>query len=258
MDPFGGVALGAMDAMNLGLVWVGCELEPKFHALAERNIAKWQRFHPEAKARIIQGDSRRLCELVGPVLADCVSCRHGGYGESEGNLSGLPAGSVADCVVGSPPFEASLQDSSGSKASLGIKSDGSRRGGALTERYGTTPGNIGEIQGQTFWAAARDIVSACFAILRPGGHAVWVVKNFVRAGRIVDFVGDWRRLCEACGFEFVEEIHASLVKEKSHPGLFGEPVVKKKFRASFFRRLHQKKYPHLAIDYEVVLVLRKP
>ena len=83
------------------------------------------------------------------------------------------------------------------------------------------------------------------------------MKAFVRDKAIVDFPGQWLQLCLACGFTLVEEIHASLLKETRHPSLFGGEIVKTKKRAGFFRRLHEKKYPDLAIDYEVVLVVRK-
>src|SRR5262245_66648309 len=43
VDPFGGVALGALDAMAQGLHWVGCELEEKFHKLGCANIAQWNK-----------------------------------------------------------------------------------------------------------------------------------------------------------------------------------------------------------------------
>lgn len=359
VDPFGGVALGALDAMEMGYAWVGCELEARFVALGEQNLAKWRPFHPGATAVLVQGDSRELrrdvgeaaCVVGSPPYAETLrgdgsqaetaeesrakrrteggslgqSCRTSGYG-GEGNLGNLKAGSV-EAVIGSPPFADSDQpcasqtrakkdyhaftrgdgtkrdhqmQSAGNLASLpagsveaacdavvgsppfdkqmnagGCKGDppnNVRRKWAIAhgrnpdapnnqqyyQNYGDTPGNIGNATGQTFWEAARLIVAETFAILRPGGIAVWVCKSFVRASKIVDFPGDWRRLCESCGFDLVEEVHASLVKTDEHPGLFGEPVVKKKARKSFFRRLHEAKRPDLAIDYEVVLFLRKP
>ena len=85
-----------------------------------------------------------------------------------------------------------------------------------------------------------------------------MVKNFVRNGKIVPFCNQWRQLAEHVGFQHVKTVHASLVKRDEHPGLFGEAVVKQKKRVSFFRRLHEKKRPDLAIDYEVVLFVRKP
>ena len=88
-----------------------------------------------------------------------------------------------------------------------------------------------------------------------GGMAIWVVKAFVRKGRIVDFPGDWRRLCESQGFVTVCEHHAMLVKETKHNGLF-EEITETKERKSFFRRLAEKKGSP-KIDYEVVLCSEK-
>ena len=89
-----------------------------------------------------------------------------------------------------------------------------------------------------------------------GGVAIFVVKSFVRKGKIVDFPGDWRRLCEAQGFQTVHEHHAMLVKETRKPSLFGHEIVEKKERKSFFRRLAESKGSP-AIDYETVLCMKK-
>lgn len=43
IDPFGGVALGALEAMVNGCFWVGCELEEKFVKLGNENIALWNK-----------------------------------------------------------------------------------------------------------------------------------------------------------------------------------------------------------------------
>ena len=59
LDPFGGVALGALDAIRIGLIWVGVELEEKFVKLGEQNIEFWKTMGI-GTARIIQGDSRYL------------------------------------------------------------------------------------------------------------------------------------------------------------------------------------------------------
>ena len=187
------------------------------------------------------------------------------YSTADGKLGSMPPGDVADAIVSSPPYEGrgtgnASEYTDEEKARRDASRDIMRckAGKASEVRYGTSDGQLGDVTGETFWSAAHAIVTQCYHILRPGGIAIWVVKAFVRNAAIVDFPGDWLRLCEACGFTFIEEIHASLVKEDSHPGLFGEPVVKRTERKGFFRRLHQKKYPHLAIDWEVVLVVRKP
>ena len=97
IDPFGGVALGGLDAMTFGLHWTGCELEPRFVELGNRNIDKWQRDLAMLNgtlgtARLIQGDSRRLLEVVGGGMGAAVSRppyetdQMGGGGEKHGTV----------------------------------------------------------------------------------------------------------------------------------------------------------------------------
>ena len=168
------------------------------------------------------------------------------YGDSEGNLGNLKSGDV-DCVISSPPWETSLAENTNQTK---IKH------GGVGKIYGKSEGNIGNDKGDTFWQAAKEIVEQCHQILKPGGHAIWVVKSFVRKGKIVDFPGDWQRLCESVGFKTVCIHHAMLVKETKHQTLFGDTEIKRKERKSFFRRLAESKGSP-RIDFEVVLCMEK-
>lgn len=210
-----------------------------------------------------------------------------GYGTDPGNLGNLPAGDVADAIVSSPPFM-SQSNRGAADPTFAHKFNGEQRysdespvdprktvGGdrnsdavkAEREQRARDIANLGEIvvdsgatglqHTETFWSAAREIVQQCFQILRPGGVAIWVCKDFVRKGQRVPFSADWQRLCIACGFEPVEWIKASLVKEQRHPGLFGDEIVERTERKGFFRRLAEKKGSP-KIDEEDVLILRKP
>ena len=182
-----------------------------------------------------------------------------------GNLETLTLGDVADAVVSSPPYEGSLADG----GDVGIKWEKARRettgggehqapGGSVHARYPSgTNGQIGNVTGETFWSAAKQIVEEAFAILKPGGVAVWVVKAFVRDKAIVDFPGDWRRLCEHVGFETTQEVHAMLVAETTHGHLFDGEVTTRRERKSFFRRLAEKKGSP-RIDWETVYFMVKP
>lgn len=87
LDPFGGVALGALDCMRYGMHWTGVELEGRFQALGTKNIALWNEtysahFPNWGSARLLQGDSRHLLDLI----------------------------DQADGVVSSPPFAESNPD----------------------------------------------------------------------------------------------------------------------------------------------------
>ena len=192
-------------------------------------------------------------------------------GQTSGNLGNLKSGDV-DCVISSPPWEkqeGSMQSKKFKEGSAKMLSDRQAEGltgghyatpaarkramdKANKQTYGDSEGQLGQEQGDTFWAAAKTILEQCFRILKPGGHAIWVVKSFVRKGKIVDFPGDWQRLCESVGFKTVCVHHAMLVKETSHKTLFGHTETKRIERKSFFRRLTESKGSP-RIDYEVVL-----
>lgn len=186
------------------------------------------------------------------------------YGTAAGQLARMALGDVA-AVVSSPPYEHCLDDRG--RDSVKTEARKERFNVAHPEmaahiqkpvvNYAGSEGNIGTEHGETFWSAARDIVAESFAILKPGGVAVWVVKSFVRNKQIVDFPGDWRRLCEHVGFVTTLEVHASLVSETTHGDLFDGSTIKRRERKSFFRRLAESKGSP-RIDFETVLFMRKP
>lgn len=172
-----------------------------------------------------------------------------------GNLETLQLGEVA-AVVSSPPYEGSLHESED-----GIdwqKAKNGNDGGGQTKGQSAAASVVGSSRDtETFWTAAHQVVRESFAILKPGGVAVWVVKAFVRDKKLVDFPGDWRKLCEHVGFETIRECHASLVAEETVTDLFGPDRVKRRERKSFFRRLAEKKGSP-RIDFECVYFMRRP
>lgn len=293
VDPFGGVALGALEAMRRGLHWRGVELEQRFVDLGNANIAAWNAtYGPHlplwGTASLVQGDSRELASVIaaaggcvssppyeGAVVKDRSSHLESARIESKG-LSGAPFGMTrgelafesygstpgnlgnlragdVEAVVSSPPFQ---DQNACNDPSYHVGRSGG--GGPLYGDYGSTPGNVGNESGDTFWSAARTIVEQTHTVLAPGAHAAWVVKAFVRGGEIVDFPDQWRRLCEACGFTTVETVRAWLVEDRgAQYDLMGELHERQVQRKSFFRRLAEKNGSP-AIDYEVVLFVEKP
>ncbi len=176
-----------------------------------------------------------------------------GYGQTKGNLGNLKAGDV-DVILSSPPYEASIHGSGADAARKRIEegrykgqrpdvwiSKGNIAGSTYGDGYGAEAGNLGNDKGPTFWQAAKEIVQQCYQILRPGGHAIWVCKDFVRKGKRVPFSNDWQRLCESVGFKTIHRHKAMLVKETKYESLFGHDIVKKTERKSFFRRLAEAK-----------------
>lgn len=197
-------------------------------------------------------------------------------GETTGNLGSLPTGDPNieirhTVAISSPPYENSISGetidsssrrrlarASGKSNTENVSPIDSEKAGLRTQTYGITDGNMGNEAGENFWSAARVIVEQVYENLKPGGHSVWVVKDYVRSWEVVPFCDQWRRLCEAVGFVTLHEHHAELNRHKgTHYTLDGGKHVEIKSSKGFFRRLREAKGSP-AIDFEVVFCMVKP
>ncbi len=181
------------------------------------------------------------------------------YGATEGQLESLKDEGFTnafDAALSSPPYEDNATRTNGTQGK------GTYAGTDLSQGLNRLKDDYADMaslgHGDTFWSASKTIVSQVHQLLKPGGFAFFVVKNFVRKKAVVNFVGQWQQLCEACGFETLYEIRAWQVDEHgTQQGMEGKHKKLVTSRKSFFRRLHESHYPETAIDYEVVLVMRK-
>ncbi len=183
------------------------------------------------------------------------------YGESAGQLARMGKGDVANVMITSPPFLGAHGGVATDDEPRQRMEDGRLpKTGMMTQtNYGETLGQLGSMKSDdTFWSASDAILRECFALLKPNAHAAFIVKSFVRSGKIVNFPADWRRLCEHIGFETLTEIHAMQVQKETHTNLFAEEVTTKKEKKGFFRRIHEARHPETAINFEVVYIMRKP
>lgn len=188
----------------------------------------WDRFHSNGRAPRWEKDIQRTAE----------------YGSTDGQLSAMSSNNF-DASISSPPYD---------ETRVGKESGQEHCGHG--DQYGETEGQIGG--SNDFWMAARAIVEQVYQCLEPGGHAVWVVKDYVKNKQVVPFCDQWRQLCEAVGFISVHEHHAMLVHEKgTQLTLDGGMVTKKSESKSFFRRLAESKGSP-RIDWEVVFCMMKP
>lgn len=198
------------------------------------------------------------------------------YGESAAQLSRLPEGRAPQAAIASPPFEngcegvmrankfkdpvkfAEQQRHKGHGSSLQAKIAAMKRD-EQRATYGSTDGNLGNDSGDTFWGASRQILTELFAVLKPGAHTIWILGNFVRKGRVVEFDKQWEALCVEVGFIPVCRHIAHKTEHHGTQALLdgGEHRITTS-KISFFRRLSIKRDPSTAITSETVLCLRKP
>jgi hypothetical protein len=288
LDPFAGIGTGGIIAASHSIGWLGVELEPKFVTLASRNFDlhrhTWQQFG-DPLPHILQGDSRYLAQIIqdqahavlsSPPYSDervsefrnftsrfgdtknASKIRQADYGTTPGQFGAMPQGSL-DAAVSSPPYERGIGEGCTYRDAEKMARENQRP--ILQEKrtglasYGMSNGQLGQVQGATFWSAARLILLQCHAVLKPSAITAWVVKDFVRNKTRQNFTSQWTQLLEATGFIPFLEVHASLVKTTRHKAFFGDQV-KTRERKSFFRRLAEKKGSPV-IDHESILFARK-
>lgn len=256
-----GCAPGQLGSMPAGDFDAAVSSPPYAESMdSERNGIDWTKVKKDYPGRVMHEDRIAMSE------------RHHTerrYGDTNGQLRAMPSGDFS-ASVSSPPYEGQMVGHGNEKESdidrryagflqtSGERlTEGRARGiKAMVEGYGSVDdASLGNSSGDDFWSAARLIVEQTYQVLRPGGHAIWVVKSFVRNKQIVDFPSQWRQLCEACGFVTLHEHHAMLVSQVAQLTLEG--TRKYKERKSFFRRLAESKGSP-KIDFEVVLCMAKP
>lgn len=178
----------------------------------------------------------------------------GRYGDTDGQLGNLSEGSLFDCTLTSPPFESVTSD----RPSESIVASGLKMGASsMGDGYGTSEGQTGAMSGETFWGASKMILEGLHSALRENGYAAFVVKSYVKNGKIEDFPRKWALLCEASGFEVVEWIRAWVTENRGvQYDLWGNRIEKVVERKSFFRKLAEANGSP-RIDYEEVVIVRR-
>ena len=153
------------------------------------------------------------------------------YGHSPGQLGSMKEGKF-EMVVLSPPYDEGLGHGMRKVRPIDVKKKLHMSGGILS--YGESEGQLAG--DNTFWPASREILQQCFDLLKSGGHAIWVCKDYVKNKQRVPFSDRWLALCESVGFKLVCRHQAMLKKDYGQINWVNDQIKLIKERKSFFRR----------------------
>ena len=190
LDPFAGIGTIPVEAVLRGRRAVGIELEARFHGVLLANLAEAGRSH---NWRALHGDSRRLSEYLAEIA----------WG--------------IDASITSPPYAKMRIGGKGDDGSRNIRmADGSfprgkegwERRKAESEGYGdpNDPANLGNLPlagPDSYWAVVGSIYGQIARLLRPGGHLVVILRDYVRGGEIVPLCAETIKLVGSLGLEFL-------------------------------------------------------
>ena len=226
LDPMCGIGTTLVEAVHLGRRAVGIELESRWAAIAEANIAHAVAAGGSGDALVDVADARNLTEVLA------------GF---EGAFS---------LVLTSPPYGHSTH---------GHVRKHPDRVEKLNTYYSDNPNNLAHLPARPgrrarrpdFESALCEILAGCAQMLDPEkGRLVLTVRPYRQQGALVDLPGRLTSLAEQSGLAFASREVALLC------GLRGEELVP---RASFFQLHHQRKgviERMLLIAHEDVLVFK--
>ena len=285
LDPMCGIATTLVCGGSLGYRTAGIELEGWMLPLAEKNIERLMAKMPQApRPVIVQGDARHL-RLAIERLGDCrgavtsppygMEPREGGEDKHPERMEGGKWSGKYSGAVTSPPYahDASGHVSQAREQALPA-ADRMGRGLQQADGYGKRDiaqiGNLRDPKGdieltefqrggrETYLSAMGKVYAELHTVLKPGGVVCLVTKNPVKKGAIRRLDLDTIRLMEAAGFELIERFRAMLSEDLGEQmALDGSAKKIKRERMSFFKRLHVRKYPELAVLWEDILFFRK-
>ena len=269
LDFMAGTSRIPIAACAKGYKAIAVELEEKFIKFSEanRDYAS-KKLGREIELKVIQGDARRLSELlqghnligqISPPYGDMChptnylgkekreSCQE--YSDNPGNIGNLPDRGYIGEV--SPPYEDALTSSS-QHGNSGIAAREPKLGNL--GRYGVvSKGQIGQEQGQTYLEAMRQVYAEALKVC---SVLVVITKNPTRKGKLRRLDLDTLALLQEVGWKVICQHRAILFTEQEQATLFGKTQKKVKGRMSFFKRLSWQKGSPVAQWEDVVFCVR--
>ena len=245
LDPMCGIGTTLVEAMHLGRTGVGVEFEPRWVALAQRNLAHARSQSAYGPGFVWRGDARTP---------------PGGVVEAVAGRVGL--------VLTSPPYGPSCHGQVAVHGRVGhvgsvLKTD---------QRYSGDRRNLAHRPARDLFDGFARVLDAVVPLLAPGGRVVVTARPWRRGGHLIDLPTVVLRAGRAAGLTPVErcvallgrieEVAADPVQDPGRPSRAVERLVA---HGSFFqvdnaRRAVRAGVPQSLITHEdvVVFVLERP
>lgn len=241
LDPMCGAGTTLIEALHLGRVAVGVELEPRWAALSRANIAHNRRHGVGGHAHVITADARMLPDVLPPDYAE----------QMRGQVS---------LVLTSPPYGAHTHGQVETRPGQGVRKTDFR----YTRR--ARAANLAHQPLHRLLGGMTRILRGCIPLLAPGGYVAITARPWRDHGELVDLPGAVTAAAIAAGLTPVQRCVALLAGIRhphTAPGAdtgFGAELVT---RASFFQRAAVAKaraagLPWALISHEDVLLFCKP
>lgn len=266
LDPMSGIGSTLFEASRLGRNAFGIEYESKFVEWTRKsieNMEKQMTMGERGKVKVLMGDARQLTDILSEQVDGIISSppylNTKAFQDQEFTLQGTKVNPTprkiseqnygeVDTVVMSPPFSESQRAGNKDKDKFlrNLEKKHKRKFYDGTENllksmhYSDDEDNIGNLKSKNYLSEMKKVYQNCYNVLKLGGKAIIVTKNFSRNYKVVRLDLDSILLMESCGFRLIDRYFRKIV----HP--------------SFWIRNYWLKYPNVErVEYEDVLIFQK-
>jgi len=178
LDPFLGVGSALVAAKRWGRRGIGIELIPKFGKVA-RDLLRQETLGEAAPQKVVIDDCRNLLKHVAP--------------------------NSVQLVFTSPPYANFIRRSIADRQKTHKKSRIVLDNLSQVKPYSDDTRDLGNLDYDAFLIVVSDIMAKLFAVVRPGGYNIWVVKDYrdPQSGKpYIDFHSDLAQVGEERGFKY--------------------------------------------------------
>ncbi len=148
-----------------------------------------------------------------PISPTLVQQLNEAYSSDPENIGNLPQGSI-DVTLTSPPHQDVIKEG---KEGTGATSDSGKwkkefSGKEMTgSGYSKNKENLGNLKTKNYLSEMKKIYQNCYNVMKPGGKAIIVTKNFSRKKKVVRLDMDTIILLESCGFRLVDRYFRKII-----------------------------------------------
>lgn len=176
-----------------------------------------------------------------------------GYSMDPNNIGNLPKGEIS-AIITSPPYAESVSaKGEPKKRAERMKKAGhdpktiigrKARCGEIDWQYSEDKDNLGNLKKKSYLSEMKKVYGQCFSVLKQGGLAILITKNFVRNYKQVRLDIDTILLMESCGFKLIDRYFRAIDKPSF-------------WILNYRKQCKKKDIPDPTAHFEDVLIFRK-
>lgn len=261
LDPMCGIATTLVEAIHQDRRAIGVELEPRWAALAAKNIGHARSQGASRQAIVLKDDARRLGRGVLDELAGTVSLILTSPPYADTTLGDPRSGkgmALTRASEGRPVTAADRAHASKVKRSCRYGDSAPCLArlpyGSVQAAIVPAAGDDGSERRETYLSSMAAVYAGCSRLLAPGGFLVLVTKNMRAGGTLSNLTGDTTRLCQHAGLDYWQHIVALLATVRDRD-LRPRPSLWQLLNLRHALARHER--THL-VCHEDVLVFQKP